>query len=214
MNINTKSSLRAFTLIELLVVIGIIAALAAGVGLAMRGPNPTATLRSGQGLVVSALSAARGQAALSQANAEIWVEADSPADAGFLRRIVVVVNGIQMGGDILLPEGAYIVPNAAFSGVSMVESDGAGSWPTTQVSTFFSTRASKTLNGITKQYLVSSGALTSLGTVSGTSGKIVVGSGRRSTATNLEISNPGSARGVLISRYGVAIYVNEADSFQ
>jgi hypothetical protein len=184
------------------------------VGIAMRNKNPTATLRGGQGLVVSALAAARGQAALTQANSELWVEADSPTDDGFLRRIIVVVNGAQVGGDILLPEGAYVVPSAPFTGVTMVEADGSGSWPSNRVSTFFSNRSSRSLNSVTKQYLISSGSLTALGAVSGSSGKIIIGSGERTSASNLEISNPSAARGVLISRYGVATFVNEAESFQ
>lgn len=214
-NLKRSVSRSGFTLIELLVVIGLIAVLAGGVGIAMRGKNPTATLRGGQGLVVSALSAARGQAALTQSNAELWVEAGSPADDGFLRRIIVVVNGAQVGGDIILPEGAYIVPGTTFTGVSTVEANGAGTWPSTQTSTFFNSRQSKTINGATaKEYLISAGSLTALGTVSGASGKIVVGPGNRTSATTLEISNPAAARGVLISRYGVATFVNEAGSFQ
>lgn len=214
-NYDKRSRRSAFTLIELLVVIGIIAVLAGGVGIAMRGKNPTAALRGGQGVVVSALSAARGQAALTQSNAELWVEADSPTDGGFLRRIIVVVNGAQVGSDIVLPEGAYIVPGTTFTGVSLVEADGSGTWPSAQISTFFNSRQSKTINGASpKQYLVSSGSFTAFGTINGTSGKIVVGSGASTSATNLEISNPKAARGVLISRYGVATVVNEAGSFQ
>ena len=211
-----KASSVAFTLIELLVVIGIIGALAAGVGLMLKDGNPGASLRSAQGLMVSTLAAARGQAALTQSNAEIWVEADSPSDEGFLRRIIVVVNGTtQVGGDIVLPQGVYVVPNGTLADVSLVEADGAGTWPPERVSNFFGAPVSKTIDSVSKRYLISAGALTPLGTVSsGSGGKIVLGSGRLKSATELELSRPGSARGILVSRYGVATLINEAESFQ
>jgi prepilin-type N-terminal cleavage/methylation domain-containing protein len=213
---NLRKKSGAFTLIELLVVIGIIGALAAGIGLMLKDGNPGASLRSAQGLMVSTLAAARGQAALTQANAEIWVEAGAPGDEGFLRRIIVVINGTtQVGGDILLPQGAYVVPNGTVSNVSKVESAGAGSWPSERVSSFFGAPVNKTINGASKKYMVSVGALTPLGMVSaGGGGKIVVGSGRMKSATEFEFSRPDSARGILISRYGVATLINDAESFQ
>lgn len=213
-NRQNRTKASAFTLIELLVVIGLIALLAGGVGIAMRGNNPTATLRSAQGLLSSALAAGRGQAALTQSNAELLVEADNIADESFLRRIIVVVNGnTQVGPDIMLPQGAYVVPPATITGVSLVEADGAGTWPDSRRSSFFTSRALRSVNGISKNYLIPSGSLTALGTVSaGSGGKIVVGMGRLTSGTTLEISNPEAARGILVSRYGVATPINDAES--
>jgi len=136
---NSLSFSRAFTLIELLVVIGIIAVLAGGIGLAMRDNNPGSALRSAQGLALSSLSAARGQAALSQNNAQLIVQADN-ADDRFLRSIRVVVydttvsgNWRQVGGEILLPVGVYVVPPSAITGVTFDSTNGA--W-TAKQSTF------------------------------------------------------------------------------
>jgi prepilin-type N-terminal cleavage/methylation domain-containing protein len=216
LNMLQRKQLRAFTLIELLVVIGIIGALATGIGLMLKDGNPGASLKAGQGLVVSTLAAARGQAALAQANTEILVEADNVADEGFLRRIIVVINSTtQVGGDILLPRGAYVVPSMTIGNVTKVEADGAGSWPTECVSTFFGSRSPRTINGVSKQYLISTGSLTPLGTLSGISGgKIVIGGGRLKTATEFEFSRPDSARGVLVSSYGVATLINDVASFK
>jgi prepilin-type N-terminal cleavage/methylation domain-containing protein len=126
------NSNRAFTLIELLVVIGIIAAIASGVGIALRGNNPEATLRSAQGLALGALSSARGQAALTQTNARIIIQADRN-EPNFLRSIRIVVpdlvtpgNWKQVGGEIVLPQNIYVVPpSGTLAGVTFETVNGA-----------------------------------------------------------------------------------------
>lgn len=218
MKINTKDSSRAFTLIELLVVIGIIAALAAGVGLALRDNNPSSALRGAQGLAVSALSSARGQAALTQSVAKLIVQADNSKET-FLRAIRVVVSSDggntwkQVGGEIVLPIRAYVVPNGSVSGLT-----DAGSG---RKSTFFSSAAPATVSGVPPAdgKWISSGWISSLGvltTGSGStisSGNIVVGSGKITGPGAVTLDNYDSLRGVAVSRYGVATIVNDAASF-
>ncbi len=208
---------RAFTLIELLVVIGLIAALAAGLGLALRDNNPSSALRGAQGLMVSALSSARGQAALTQSNAKLILQADKTKDT-FLRAIRVVVssdggaNWAQVGPEIILPNGAYMVPNGTPDGVMQA---GAG-----RRSTFFNSNAGS-VNGIaaTEGSWFSSGWISPLGvlTTGGgstiTSGNIVVGSGKTTAANMVTLDNYESFRGLAISRYGVPTIVNDAASF-
>lgn len=218
MKINTKNSSRAFTLIELLVVIGIIAALAAGVGLALRDNNPSSALRGAQGLTVSALSSARGQAALNQSVAKLIVQADKSKET-FLRAIRVVVSSDggttwrQVGGEMVLPSRVYIVPSGSVSGLTPA---GSG-----RKSTFFNNAAPATVSGISASdgTWISSGWISPLGvltTGSGStivSGDIVVGSGQITGAGEVTLDNYESLRGVSVSRYGVATIVNDAASF-
>lgn len=205
-------STRAFTLIELLVVIGIIAVLAAGVGVALRGDSPDASLRGAQGLTASALSAARGQAALTQSTARLIVQADSTKD-DYLRTIrVVVQNGAnwkQVGGDIILPEGVYIVPPSTITGVTFETENGA--WNTERSSSLFNVTPAP-VAGITDSTLwLVSKDISQLGTVEG--GRIVVTPGRKTAPTAYVLFNASAVRGIDVSRYGVASLINEPASF-
>lgn len=207
---------QAFTLIELLVVIGIIAVLASGVGLALRGNNPEASLRAAQGLAVGALSSARGQAALTQSNARIIVQADSN-DLNFLRSIRIVVpdsatpgSWKQVGGEIILPENVYVVPpTGTLTGVTFVTANGA--WNVGRNSTLFNA-ATAAVTGLTNATTsLISKDISPLGTVEG--GRIVVTPGRRTSATAITLDNASAVRGLVVSRYGVASLVDEATSF-
>jgi prepilin-type N-terminal cleavage/methylation domain-containing protein len=213
-----QKSTKAFTLIELLVVIGIIAALASGVGLALRDNSPGAALRAAQGLTVSALSTARGQAALTQSTAKLIVQGDKTKET-FLRAIRIVVSSDagatwkQVGGEILLPKGAYIVPNGAVDGMTTTGS--------ARKSTFFNNAAPATVTGIPAAdgTWISSGWISSLGvltTGSGStisSGNIVVGAGKVMGPNAVTMDNDEALRGVAVSRYGIATIVNDAASF-
>lgn len=208
-------SRRAFTLIELLVVISIIAVLAGGVGIAMRGTNPDASLRAAQGSVLGALSSARGQAALSQVDACIIVQADVNKD-DFLRTVRVVVQTApgattwkQVGTDIVLPEGIYVVPPGTLTGVT--KDNEGGTWNTERTSSLFAVGANP-VSGITDStaWLVSKN-ITSLGTVDG--GRIVVTPGRKTGPTSWVLPNASAVRGLEVSRYGVASVINDPESF-
>ena len=218
MKTSNKHLTRALTLIELLVVIGIVAALAAGIGLALRDNNPSSALRAAQGLTVSALSSARGQAALTQSNAKLIVQADKTKET-FLRAIRVVTssdggaNWNQVGGEIVLPNGVYIVPNGTVDGLTPA---GSG-----RKSTFFSSASPGSVTGIPAAdgSWISSGWISPLGvltTGSGstiTSGNIVVASGKITAANAVTLDNYDSLRGLAVSRYGVPTIVNDAASF-
>lgn len=209
-----KYSSRAFTLIELLVVISIIAVLAAGVGLALRNNNPDASLRSAQGAALGALSSARGQAALTQVNARILVQADSAKD-DFLRTLRIVIqdtatsgnNWKQVGTDIILPEGVYVVPPSTPSSVTLGTENGL--WNDGRNSTLFNSAAT-TVGGVTGSWFVSKD-ISSLGTVDG--GRIVVTPGRKTSPTTLVLFNASAVRGLEVSRYGVASVINDPESF-
>jgi prepilin-type N-terminal cleavage/methylation domain-containing protein len=211
---------RAFTIIELLVVISIIAVLAAGVGIALRGGNPDASLRSAQSLVVGALASARGQAALNQSNARILVQANS-SDENFLRSIRVVIrdpitpsNWKQVGSEIILPEGVYVMPPTYTLGGVFFESQD-NNWNSGRNSSFLSlTTASADLAGLANAATcLVSRDISPLGAVIGGGGRIVVTTGRRTGPATITLDNSAAVRGLAVSVYGIAGLVNEPGSF-
>lgn len=216
-NASRKSRSGAFTLIELLVVIGIIGILAGGVGLILRGNNPGAALRAAQSTLIGTLSAARGQAALNQTNAMIIVQSD-PAVDNFLRSVRVVVeitagSGTwkEVGGEVILPQGVYIVPNSATLTGAAVSNSTAK-----RLSSFFTTSASVpglTINGVsTTTNFLQSTVFTPLGGIGSVGGRVLVAAGTSTGATTITLDNTAAVRGFIISKYGVATLVNESET--
>lgn len=206
----------AFTLIELMVVIGIIALLAGGAGIALRGNNPEASLRNAQGLAMSVLAAARGQAALSQTTARIIVQADS-SKADFLRSFRIVVRDgdedenkwKQVGTTVVLPEGIYIVPSGSLDDVKYENDNGA--WTAGRRSTLFD--AVGPVFGVTieNEEVLISKDISPLGNLDG--GRIVLTAGRTTGPTQVSLFNASAVRGLEVSRYGVASLINDSSSF-
>jgi prepilin-type N-terminal cleavage/methylation domain-containing protein len=203
---------QAFTLIELLVVISIIAVLAGGVGLALKGGNPGAALRGGQSTLISMLSAAKGQAALNQANSMIIVDAD-PTSETFLRAVRVVVEKTsgtwtEVGTPVILPQGVYIVPQAPStfteSQVALKSSAAA------HLSDFFTVK--QPLTGITGTVLQSN-MFNSLGALSsGAGGRLLVAAGTVTGQNAITINNDVVVRGLVLSKYGIPTQLNDVDS--
>lgn len=200
---------RAFTLIELLVVISIIAILAGGVGLALKGGNPGAALRGGQSTLVSSLSAAKGQAALNQANSMIIVDADSASDT-FLRSVRVVVEKTagtwtEVGTPVILPQGVYVVPPGSLGGVTLASSSAS------RASDFF-VSGTPAITGVTGTFLQSN-KFNSLGTLSGgVGGRLLVAAGTITGPNAVTIDNSVAVRGLVLSKYGIPTLLNEGDS--
>ena len=218
----------AFTLIELLVVIGLIGLMAGGLGVAMKNKNPGSALRSAQSILVSLLSSARGQAALNQVNARILVQANPGAD-NFLRSVKVVVQykdpvtgavstskWVEVGGEVVLPEGIYIVPPVDNLASAVVTSTGENA----RLSKFVSTAAATIdVNGVLGTYFTSMD-LTSMGgvdnsgsTVKTSAGRMLVAAGKPIDATSVKLDNTSAIRGFVVSNYGVATLINDVASF-
>lgn len=204
--------LRAFTIIELLVVIGLIGLLSAGIGLALsRGSSGTA-LQVGQGTLQSLISAARAQAAIKQATADLVIDTDRNSD-GFLRTFYIVVGGEAVGAPISLPQGTYLVPkdtSTTYSGGVIFE-PGTSDW-TNGVSTAFADTDSTISNVTTGTYRRVVG-ITVRGTAAPDGGRLVLAAGERRSADTVAFSNPNSVRGALVSTYGVLTLINDAQAF-
>jgi prepilin-type N-terminal cleavage/methylation domain-containing protein len=224
---NTRNPRRchssAFTLIELLVVIGLIGLLAGGLGVAMKNKNPATGLRSAQSILVSLLSSTRGQAALNQVNAMILVQADPNKD-NFLRSVRVVVQTAsgattwqEVGGEVVLPEGIYIVPPLNnMAGVTLKSGDSK------RLSLFVDPNiVTESLLGslVTAGSYFKSLYLTQLGSVSNTlgvvptGGRMLVAAGEQTGPNAWTLYNDSSIRGFAVSKYGVATLINDVDSF-
>ncbi|MDF3056789.1 MAG: hypothetical protein K0R17_1004 [Rariglobus sp.] len=214
---NSRRLARGFTLIELLVVIGLISILAAGIGISMREGNPTSSLRGGQNTLVGLLSSARGQAALSQADAMIIVDVTSVEEELFLRSLQVVVRSgagwRPVGAPVMLPPGIFVVPPQGTSLVTFT-----GTWDAKRKSSGFDSSisgvdpADTTNNQLLGRTYLKFQNFTALGTTSGT-GRILVTPGKRTSSTTIELDNPEMLRGVTVSRYGVPTLINEAGTF-
>lgn len=218
-----QTTKRAFTLIELLVVIGLIAVLAAGIGIAMRDGTPSSALRAGQNILVSLVSSARGQAAIKQTNAMIVVDVttgENGSSNDFLRSLQVVVERPggtweAVGDPMLLPEDIYIVPPDNVSGIQL-----AGSWPNDRKSTGFAPASAVTLSPAEADYNPFDGRqylqfckFSPMGKT-GSSGVLLVTSGRRQGPDSVLLDNPEMIRGIMVSRYGVPTLINEAETLQ
>lgn len=214
----------AFTLVELLVVLGIMALMAGGLGLALQDGSPAVALESAQGTVASLVTAARGQAALSQRRTRLVVNAD-PADERFLRGILVAVESAPNSGQwrvaadgALLPRGIYVVPGSAgLAGTVFNAGAGtAGGWPDGRRSSLVMVPPESILpapgNG-TGIYLGMTSLLTGQGTTDSSGGGKLVLAAARLTSGGVNFEHPERVRGIVLSSYGVAILINDGPGF-
>ncbi len=204
-------SSRAFTIIELLVVIGLIGILAAGIGLALSRGNSGTALQAGQGTLQSLISAARAQAAIRQATADLVIDTNRESD-GFLRNFYIVVGGEAVGAPISLPQGIYLVPRNTTTtyGGGVIFEPATSDW-TNKVSTAFAD-TSVTISNVTGTYSRVVG-ITVRGNAAPGGGTLILASGDRRSADTVAFTNPNSVRGARVSTYGVLTLINDAQAF-
>jgi prepilin-type N-terminal cleavage/methylation domain-containing protein len=117
-----------FSLVELLAVIAIIAAVVGVIGFTFRGPTQSQALRSGQTILASMLTVARGQAAIQQAKSYFVVNVDAADEERYLRYATVIVELLDDEGNSHAPRRWISVTDGVFfpPGVFFVPHDVAG----------------------------------------------------------------------------------------
>lgn len=216
----------AFTLIELLVVIGIIGVAVGGIGLALGTGNKGVALQNAQGTLTSALSGARAQAALAQADAAIFVNAELGSD-NFLRELRIVVNTrfgatnkwMIRGEPIILPKGIFLVPKeGVFDDPAEVDFEGDWSSPSWKLySTAYD--ESEDVQLVDEQGSdISAETYHKLYTFDprGTTapGKVVISPAEREADGTIQFKTPEFVRGAKVSRYGVPTFLSEVEAFK
>jgi prepilin-type N-terminal cleavage/methylation domain-containing protein len=211
---------RGFTMVELLVVIGLIAVLAGGIGLALGKGNRGTSLQTAQATLSSTLSGARAQAALTLNTAAIFVNAEPTSD-NFLREFRIAVDtdpsttseNWQVRGDpIILPSGIYLVPPSTAFPASQVDFQNTwtGLYTTAYSATAITLRDNADVAISTDRYnRISSYS------VQGTTAprQIVLSPGELQSGGQIVLDKPDFVRGLVVSQYGVASFINEAGAF-
>lgn len=228
----------AFTIIELLVVIGLIAVLTAGIGIALTTGGKGSALQNSQAIVNSLFAGARGQAAIRQADAAVLVNV-LPSSDGFLREFCIATKNasgdwVVTGDPVRIDREIYLVPpTGEFSTTSEV--DYVGTW-TNMTSTAYETAGSdlnvflsdgstelqdgdgtdlvfRIVQIFNPRGLVDTSSPDRAALPANHLMKVVLSTAQRGSAPILKFSNPEEVRGVLITNYGIPVFVNEALAF-
>lgn len=194
-----SSPASGYTLVELLVVIALVAALAGAVTVGWGRSDRSRALEAAQRLVLSALDAARTQAALGASEVLVVIEADDPASESYLRELRLYRVSAGGVGEWLqprwrLPDGVGVVPPPELGLASIAYEAG---WTSARTSSVLQTPDAEAPAGTLR--LV---RFAPAGQLASEPGTIVVGSARRDGGLRFE--QAASARGIGLSRYGAA----------
>lgn len=226
----TTAYRRGFTLIELLVVIAVIAVLAGGIGVAMLSGNPDKALQNSQSVAGSLTSVARSKAAIMQGDTGVFLNVAFGSD-GFLREFRIATlntsgDWVVSGDPVYLDKGIYFVPpsGSGFT-TSQVEMVGTVAWNADLRSNGYSS-ASFPLNFSDSTNVPGSfrmveafnprGGVIDFPTVvtPRTDRRIVLAPGRIESDGKITLNQAESVRGLMISTYGIAVMINDADAFK
>jgi len=215
----------AFSLLELLVVLALIAVLAVGV-VGGRDRAHALAVPEAQSAVAAALAAARGRAVATGRATRLLVNDGPPGGATARRylRLLVVQEQDPAGAGwatvlvVVLPEGAAVMPSPDRMPTGLL--DHSADWTTQSgVAMASGALASPAESGAVGEYPADdwSQVIFSPSGVPGTAdGSIILAAARRQPPGNalpLILVQPEAARGVQLSRYGVAVPINSPGSW-
>lgn len=126
MKVYRPKSKKAFTLVELLAVLAIMVVLGGIIGVAIREPSGSQSLRAANSVMMSVFRNARTVAISNNARTRVIIHADNSEPEKFLRYVGIVyeteINGntgwVAADKGIFLPEKIYYVPESNVPGIS------------------------------------------------------------------------------------------------
>lgn len=222
---------RAFTLVELLVVLALIAGLLVFLIGGLGGGGRAASLQAGQAIVVNLVTAARARAMATGQSTRVLVHFDTRGtqpSTRFLRYLAVqtqIAGTWQWVGDAYLPDGVYFVPGhfdplpagliPLGDSAAWVRSNGAALRSSVMQSNMI---VSETLNSAAAEQWM--GFSLAASGMTGQAGDIVLALGNPRSPGSfaegespVELENPESVRGLVLSAYGATALVEDRTSF-
>lgn len=209
-----------FTLLELLIVIALVAVLTASMLTPLAGGRRSTALQSGQATLLNAITATRLKAMATGRAARLLINDDPAAGARYRRELMLAeetAEGWVARKTVMLADGVYVVPYRTRIPAGLWRDPIA--WKTadgTDVLASSSLDAAPVVSpeGELCEVLHFSPAGTTTA-----SGRIVLASGRlrapseAATVSPVELDDPESVRGVLLSAYGLARPVDGREGF-
>jgi Tfp pilus assembly protein FimT len=222
--VNTRHlpvSSPAFSLLELLVVVGLMAALAFALMRGLGGGKAVA-LSSAQSLVSNLLALARARAVTNGTTTRLLFDqgpASRAAASRYLRYLVVQekatdTDAWQMVADAYLPAGTCVLPEQSNQLAALLA--GPEGWTRSNGSLIDSSAlATSAEPAAVPAFPTDTWTRVEFspdGTPDPSGGLMVVATSRTTAPTEsvpVQLANPGEVRGLLLSRYGVAVWLND-----
>lgn len=220
-----------FTLVELLVVIALVAVLSAWLLRDFGGAARAAGLRSGQSALAGIVAVARTKALSSGQATRVLVNIDpgsTETPSRYLRYIVVqtaVAGSWQTATSLYLPDGVYLLPGDFPALPNGLFPAGSGSWVRSDGTTVLRSTVlrssqiiSEAIDSPTPERWVGF-SLSAVGTTT-QSGDLILAAGRPRPPgamaegdSPVEMINRETVCGLSLSAYGLAVLINDRDSF-
>ena len=220
-----------FTLVELLVVVGLIGLLAAMLAPGRGDEGHSMAIASAQSAVAGLLSVARTKAVASGQSSRVLLNIDPGGAAHELRFLRYLLVQTQRGAawqsvaELYLPDGIFVVPGDFSPLPSGLFAGGASAWVRSDLISPLRSSALRTsqisteaIAGALAEKWVSIG-ISAAGATAQT-GDIVLAVGRRRAPdayavgeSPVEVVEPERVRGVTLSSYGLAVLIDNRDSF-